>query len=500
MIQAFAPRIPFADRQWLLWERTLYGAAQGQRGRIVLVVGVLLVLLLISPLLPLLLILAVRAPIGPKGAHAVGVRDVEHSISVDGDNYCVRVRIFYPATSSPKANSAQLLLQWLRGIGQWLPAGPTSPVHARYARAHALALPFLPQWLKPYMASFSFLLRVARLPTAVERDAPAAGAKGTPPAAWPLALFSHGLCGTSAGYSSLCAELASQGSVVLAVEHKDGSAIYSETSDGHAVPYAGGVGEAVTAKQLERRTRELVAIAHGAVEIASAALGDDGLTIDGACVTLAGHSFGGAAALRAAASMTAVGGGGDAMPVRDVRSVLAVDPWLPGGVRGVFSGAGDGRPAAVPTLAVLTQSMMYEPNGEEIGAVMRSVAAHGAPALYVEAKDTRHQEASDFVAIAYRTMRLFCMAGRLPPKHSFGLHAQLVGGFEGALGLGLAGTLMPSSRRIAEELSNGAALGKIDPTSMSGGYLGDAYVVHGAALPAGTRWERSCKEMLRAGA
>ncbi|KDQ64315.1 hypothetical protein JAAARDRAFT_27943 [Jaapia argillacea MUCL 33604] len=41
---------------------------------------------------------------------------------------------------------------------------------------------------------------------------------------WPLVLFSHGLCGTRTTYSNLCTRLAASGRIVLAFEHRDGSA------------------------------------------------------------------------------------------------------------------------------------------------------------------------------------------------------------------------------------------------------------------------------------
>ncbi|KAF9520716.1 hypothetical protein BS47DRAFT_1374626 [Hydnum rufescens UP504] len=40
---------------------------------------------------------------------------------------------------------------------------------------------------------------------------------------WPLVIFSHGLAGGRAMYSHFCAELASEGYIVLAVEHRDGT-------------------------------------------------------------------------------------------------------------------------------------------------------------------------------------------------------------------------------------------------------------------------------------
>lgn len=43
----------------------------------------------------------------------------------------------------------------------------------------------------------------------------------------PVAIFSHGLAGSRNGYSGICGEMASHGVVVCAIEHRDGTAVYS---------------------------------------------------------------------------------------------------------------------------------------------------------------------------------------------------------------------------------------------------------------------------------
>ncbi|CAO1631543.1 unnamed protein product [Sympodiomycopsis kandeliae] len=55
----------------------------------------------------------------------------------------------------------------------------------------------------------------------------ATGLFGGLPPRFPVAVFSHGLAGSRLAYSQLCGELASQGVIVAAIEHRDGSGISS---------------------------------------------------------------------------------------------------------------------------------------------------------------------------------------------------------------------------------------------------------------------------------
>jgi len=53
---------------------------------------------------------------------------------------------------------------------------------------------------------------------------------------FPLVVFSHGLAGTRNTYSQFCSAVASEGYVVVAVEHADGSGP-AVVRNGQAVPF-----------------------------------------------------------------------------------------------------------------------------------------------------------------------------------------------------------------------------------------------------------------------
>merc|ERR1719395_170913 len=63
----------------------------------------------------------------------------------------------------------------------------------------------------------------------VPRDAPPL------PGKWPVVIFSHGLKGSLDMYSHLCAEMASFGAVVLALEHEDASGLCARPAAGEEI-------------------------------------------------------------------------------------------------------------------------------------------------------------------------------------------------------------------------------------------------------------------------
>lgn len=113
-----------------------------------------------------------------------------------------------------------------------------------------------------------------------------------------------------------------------------------------------------------------------------------------------------------------------------VSAAVVLDPWLMGCSDVVYSPATFSS-AAVPTLCLMTPSLMFPQNAALVGRAMHSVAEGALPhtVAWVEASGTRHQEASDFVSISYAALRLSCMAGALPPRLSLGRHLAVSIGF-----------------------------------------------------------------------
>ena len=315
----------------------------------------------------------------------------------------------------------------------------------------------------------------------------------------------------------------------------DGSAIYTETDDGDSTAY---VGEAAggsedmpggrEAQQVER-VAEMRAVLECIDKVAAAAVRDvptdqkidsattvpastaksgaevgcyaHALPVDTSSVTLMGHSFGGATALRLAAEMEAT----DA-PMR-ARALVASDPWISG-----YDMAKLGTTTA-PTLALCTQSMMWPPNDEAVGRVMERISSAGARgggfaaralgiadahahaargiALYAEATETRHQEVSDYPSLLHPIMSFFAMSGPRNPHATHRQQTAVVVGF-----LGLVGALASdrasselcarcetaSGLLVAEGSERGSDEGKSDMYAEAKTAEG-RYIVHGAAAP-----------------
>jgi len=159
---------------------------------------------------------------------------------------------------------------------------------------------------------------------------------------FPLMIFSHGYGGCRMTYSILCAELASRGFIVAALEHADGSACAARTINSEASPeWVGNVpfnlpeGDSTTrVRQIGKRLAEC----QGALDMISklneegnegewllAPLGGEKVDFQqfqrrfdlNSGVVICGHSFGGTTALKALLSGDSFAG------------AFCLDPWMP---------------------------------------------------------------------------------------------------------------------------------------------------------------------------
>lgn len=263
----------------------------------------------------------------PWGQYACGFVEVE--LPGHDGGQAVAGRIFYPAPASLSASGGQRgWTSWLKPW-QWRRQGVPWLWHKQYARGLATFLFFR---LKGRMYTvmkqllIGFVYAVGR---AQRMDLhPGAPLAPDAPDQLPLVVFSHGLGGHRFLYSAICAELASQGYCVLAVEHADGSASAALRPGGEWMLYQGLGNEEAQVDKTRVRVREMKA----ALTMMQALHRGDALPglkltdgkepasflkgrLDLRCVAAAGHSYGGATCT--------------ALVAEDPRFACAValDPW-----------------------------------------------------------------------------------------------------------------------------------------------------------------------------
>lgn len=404
--EPFTPSIAWSERSWLYYEKLLYHLSQKPRVGLLVAAIVLPCLALAGILLYPLLFLytACKTVPQPSGAYTVGQHDFLHTLRT-GET--LRLRMWYPSDPADKR----------RETCWWLPGDLAMRV--QYARSYPVALNF-PSWLSVLLG---LPLALVRQPSKVRCDARALA----PPSdsQWPVALFSHGLLGCVSAYTALCAEVASHGMVVLTLEHTDGSAAHTQLRPGEAGtafltnstrPAAHASEKAWRSEQTQTRSAQLIALLGTLEQVLQptpvGALGSG--SVETGRAALFGHSFGGATAIESAVALrygSSVAGA--SVPAIEVSAVVLLDPWMLGCSERVYEAA-PSMPAP-PVLVVMSQSLMWPDNADDVSRAMRALPRSNNN-LLVEAKDSRHQEASDFVPLVYFFMRLACMAGKVPPR------------------------------------------------------------------------------------
>jgi len=278
----------------------------------------------------------------PVGPYQVGCTDI---LTPGLPETSSLVRILYPARSTnsftmsplwtdstPKDACINLLQCMLFNWPSWAP------------NSEYLLLPtcynFMNETTFPLIFRHGWSLLGERLTIPIIPDAPI----HAPPSSkgWPIVLFSHGVGCTRATMSQITYQLASQGVMVIAVEHRDGSAsssFYRETreSDLVVIPHRKvkpdefelGIREK-QAKQRAyemRRAIELLSDIQGGIPVdncmtpltptvASPLAG----TLDLSSLYLMGHSFGGATAIMSASNLRQYD--------ISINGLIALDPWM----------------------------------------------------------------------------------------------------------------------------------------------------------------------------
>lgn len=238
----------------------------------------------------------------------------------------------------------------------------------------------------------------------------------------PVVIFSHGLAGTRNMYAALCTSLASQGFLVAALEHRDGSAsCASKIDDAGGVkhePYVHTDGNfAWRREQIDRRVREFSAAADALSRspapprnVFPGSRFDPGTLaglLDTSRLTAAGHSFGGATVLAALSS------------VPSVKRAVLLDPWAvpfgPFPETAALKGAQE-HPLRVAARAGVPTFVMNSHGWDNVSDMAPLYRHAEAPWMECSVGGTRHQDFSDL------PFRMPTLASQIGMKGKVNLH------------------------------------------------------------------------------
>lgn len=260
---------------------------------------------------------------------------------------------------------------------------------------------------------------LAAIPNAPVATPPPSSADTNREQQWPLVVFSHGLGGSIDIYSAVTQQLASDGNVVVVVNHCDGSAAVTRLADGRIAYYEpisvavrdniDGAGFRFRNAQLRQRVQEVRRVLNA---IAQRQQQEDEnedatsvfATVDAANVSLVGHSFG------AATAMTV------AHVDERVQSVVLLDAWMEPLDADVKRGLG----SRVPVFHLLSEHFLHwDANTRETKTHTRG-CSHARSTLTV-LRGTRHNDFCDLPLFSPLVNRLLKSSGRLHPVYA--LHA-----------------------------------------------------------------------------
>ncbi|CAM9457447.1 unnamed protein product [Ascophyllum nodosum] len=248
----------------------------------------------------------------------------------------------------------------------------------------------------------------------------------------PLVIFSHGLGGNRAMYSTYAAEIASHGYVLIALEHNDASGSSCLFPDGRVTGYERPPNPRVfnapenrtfRHAQLERRGREIKLVRDQLAKlvrdlpsdfVASRRVGL-GSILDTERPAFIGHSFGGGTVLHELSANASSSHDGDNARQTDYSMAFIMDPWtFP------LSDEAQKQSVSIPMMIVTTDNFLG-PEGvateDRLAENATTLVREGANdlAMQLRVKDAEHNNFSDSPLFAPNIMRKIKSAGKMDP-------------------------------------------------------------------------------------
>uniref|UniRef100_K3XBA9 1-alkyl-2-acetylglycerophosphocholine esterase n=1 Tax=Globisporangium ultimum (strain ATCC 200006 / CBS 805.95 / DAOM BR144) TaxID=431595 RepID=K3XBA9_GLOUD len=315
----------------------------------------------------------------------------------------IECRVFYPsaktASTLPASKRAKLLH------------------HGKHLLKGMSIFSGVPQWVFGCLQN-GYLAAVPYAPLAAPEEATTTNTKK-----WPVAIFSHGLGGCFDVYSAITQQLASEGYIVVSVNHCDGSASVTRLEDNRIAYYQkitpevrdniNGAGFRFRNGQLRQRVQEvrrvLDAITH---EHSKHEVGNLFELADMDNVTVIGHSFGGATALTTAH-----------LDER-VRAVVLLDAWMEPIDADVKHGLG----SRTPVFHLMSEHFYHwNPN-------LVDMKVHTKGCTHVDTKLTvllgsRHNNFCDLPVFSPLVNRVMKSSGKIDPAYALHTMSQLSAAF-----------------------------------------------------------------------
>ncbi|CAK4082704.1 unnamed protein product [Aphanomyces euteiches] len=244
------------------------------------------------------------------------------------------------------------------------------------------------------------------------------------PEGWPVVVFSHGLGGSLEMYSSFAQSLASEGFIVVSLNHSDGSGAVFRNLDNVTYTYYDrppasyaadwtGLGYQYRNKQLKQRVQHVRDVVDAIIALQNDASSVFYQQINIDKIAVAGHSFGGATALTAAK--------------RDARLkvMVGLDIWMePLDEDVVAEGV-----STVPVCSIISQHWHTE--WESHFKLLQANSRHCShpQSTFLAIEKTRHNNFCDLALFSPFMNAQFKATGSINPTYMLGMVGQLMAAY-----------------------------------------------------------------------